>query len=69
MGEAGLKYTIDTMGADRIVYASDFPHEPTEEDLTSDLPNFLADTQYTEDVKRKIARDNAKRLYRIDGNK
>lgn len=67
MGEACLKYTIDTMGADRIVYASDFPHEPTEEDLTSDLPNFLADNQYTEDVKRKIAGKNAKRLYRIDG--
>ena len=66
MGEACLKYTIDTMGADRIVYASDFPHEPTEEDLTSDLPNFLADSQYTQDVKRKIAGENAKRLYRID---
>ena len=66
MGEAGLKYTLDTMGADRIVYASDFPHEPTEEDLTGDLPKFLADTEHSDEVKRKIAGQNAKNLYRID---
>ena len=66
MGERALKYTIDMMGADRIIYASDFPHEPTEEDLMTDVPNFLADPDYNDEVKAKILYHNSKRLYHID---
>ena len=65
MGERGLKYTIDMMGADRIIYASDFPHEPTEEDLMRDVPDFLADPDYDDAVKAKILHDNSRVLYGI----
>ena len=62
MGEVGLKYALDAMGSDRILYASDFPHEPTEEDLTSDLPKFLSNKVYSDEIKTKIASTNAKHL-------
>lgn len=65
MGEVGLKYALDAIGSDRILYASDFPHEPTEEDLTSDLPMFLSNDTYSDEIKRKIAGKNAKTLYGI----
>ena len=65
MGERGLKYTIDMMGPDRIIYASDFPHEPTEEDLMTDVPNFLDDPDYDDEVKAKILYHNSRALYGI----
>ena len=65
MGERALKYTVDMMGADRIIYASDFPHEPTIEALVSDVPEFLANPDVSEDAKANILYHNAKRLYGI----
>ena len=65
MGEKSLKYVIDAMGSDRIIYASDFPHEPTEDDLTADVPDFLADNEYSMEVKEKILYHNTKALYGI----
>lgn len=66
MGESSLKYVIDAMGSDRIIYASDFPHEPTDDDLTADVPEFLADETYSMEVKEKILYHNTKRFYNID---
>ena len=66
MGEQGLKYVIDAVGADRVIYASDFPHEPTEEDMTADVPEFIANNEYAEDVKAKVLGRNAKALYNIN---
>ena len=65
MGEKSLKYVIDAMGSDRVIYASDFPHEPTEDDLTADVPDFLADNEYSMEVKEKILYHNTKALYGI----
>lgn len=65
MGERSLKYVIDAMGADRVIYASDFPHEPTEDDLTADVPDFLADNEYSMEVKQKVLYHNTKALYGI----
>lgn len=66
-GERNLKYTIDAMGgSDRILYASDYPHEPSEEEILEELPEFLADPQYSDADKRNIVYNNAKRFYRID---
>ena len=64
-GERALKYTVDMMGPDRIIYASDFPHEPTEHALMHDIPNFLARNDLDEAAKGKILYHNAKRLYGI----
>jgi len=66
MGEKSLKYVIDAMGPDRILYASDFPHEPTEEDLTADVPDFLADNAYSMEVKQKVLYHNAKAFYNLN---
>ncbi len=51
------------MGADRIMYASDFPHEPTEETLLNDVPEFLENPDLSEDAKGKILYHNAMRFY------
>jgi len=65
MGEMSLKYVIDAIGSDRVIYASDFPHEPSESEIVGDVPEFLANTQYSDEVKRKILSGNAKTLYGI----
>ena len=65
-GEQFLKYTIDAIGADRILYASDYPHEPSEEEILEELPEFLENPSYADDHKRQIVYSNAKRFYRID---
>lgn len=65
-GEQFLKYTIDAIGADRILYASDYPHEPSEEEILEELPEFLDNPSYADDHKRQIVYSNAKRFYRID---
>ncbi len=65
MGERALKYTIDMMGSDRVIYASDFPHEPTEDDLMGDIPEFLANTDFDDTVKAKLMYHNARRLYGV----
>jgi uncharacterized protein len=65
MGERALKYTVDMMGAERIFYASDFPHEPTEEALMSDIPEFLDRNDIDEQTKAKILYHNARRFYAI----
>ena len=61
MGERSLKHVLD-----RIIYASDYPHEPTEDDLTSDIPDFLANNEYSAEVKGKILCGNAKAFYNLN---
>lgn len=65
LGETALKYTIDAIGPDRILYASDYPHEPTEEDLTAELPEFLAGSDLSDEVKRKLVHDNMISFYNL----
>ena len=65
LDEKSLKYTIDAIGPDRIIYASDFPHEPTEDAIAAAVPAFIDDPNYGDDVKEKILSQNAKRLYHI----
>ena len=66
LGETALKYTIDAIGPDRILYASDYPHEPTEEDLTAELPEFLSSNEYSDDVKQKLVHDNMINFYNLN---
>lgn len=67
LGERGLKYAIDAMGgADRIMYASDYPHEPPEEEIIGDVPKFLADPDYDNAVKARVLGAAARRFYRLD---
>ncbi len=65
MGERSLNHVCDFYGEDRIIYASDFPHEPTDDDLSADVPDFIANNEYSDVIKAKILGENAKRLYNI----
>jgi hypothetical protein len=65
MGERAMKHTVAMMGPDRIFYASDFPHEPTEQALLEDIPDFLARTDLDDAVKAKVLYHNAKKFYRL----
>lgn len=65
LGEKGLIYAIDAMGSDRIMYASDFPHEPTEDELRGAAPDFIANPAYDDEAKEKILGRNARNFYRI----
>ena len=67
LGERGLKYAVDAMGgADRILYASDYPHEPPEEEIIGDVPAFLEDPDYDDEVKSHVLGRAARKFYRID---
>lgn len=64
-GERNLKYTIDAIGSERILYASDYPHEPSEEEILEELPEFLDNPEYSDEVKHNIVYKNVKRFYNI----
>lgn len=66
LGEANLKYTVDAIGPDRILYASDYPHEPTEEDLTTELPEFLESNAFSDEIKQKLVYDNMIAFYGLN---
>ncbi len=67
MGEKFLRHTIDAMGgANRLLYSSDFPHEPAPDDIIGDIPNFLANPDYNEEEKRWILGGAARRFYAMD---
>ena len=65
LGEKSLKYVLDMIGSERIIYASDYPHEPSYEDLTTELPAFLSDPAYSDEVKANLVYNNTRSLYRI----
>ena len=66
LGEKGLKYAIDAIGSERIMYASDFPHEPTQEEMRGAVPDFLDDPAYDETAKANILARSARNFYRLD---
>ena len=63
VGERSIKQVMDFCGSDRIIYASDFPHEPTEDDLTADIPDFLARNELSQEENGKVLYHNAKNFY------
>jgi len=65
MGERAIKYTVDMMGSERVIYATDFPHEPTEEKLMADIPEFMERKDLDAKTKANILYHNSKRLYGI----
>jgi predicted TIM-barrel fold metal-dependent hydrolase len=53
------------MGSERVIYATDFPHEPTEEKLMADIPEFMERKDLDAKAKANILYHNSKRLYGI----
>ena len=66
LGERSLPHVVDMIGSERILYASDYPHEPSFEDLTTELPEFLKSDGISAEAKANIVNNNARRLYRIN---
>jgi uncharacterized protein len=61
--EAGVKYVIDYIGADRLVFSTDYPHGDSK--FPHAVENFLQ-LQISDGEKRKILWDNCAEFYRID---
>jgi len=63
--ERSLKYTLDAIGPDRIIYASDYPHETPDNSIAGSIPEFIDNPAYSDEVKAKILGQNAMKLYNI----
>lgn len=61
--ELSLQYALDAVGSEKILYASDYPHEPTNDEIKSELEEFIASNRYPEAVKRNLLYHNMKRFY------
>ena len=66
LGEATAKHVIDEIGPEKLLYASDYPHEPPEEQILGDVPRFIQSSGLSEEVMENILYHNARRFYRID---
>ncbi len=60
-GESQLAHTIDYLGAEHFLYASDIPHWDNE--FPQNLEHLRTRPDLTEDVKEKILYQNAKKLF------
>lgn len=63
VGEKALPLAIRELGADSILWASDYPHERDQRDFSRDIPTLKAREDLDEAAKRKIFYDNAVRFY------
>ncbi len=63
--EESLTYVLERMGADTVMYPSDFPHERAWSEFSRDVPAFLDREDVSDQDKRKVLRDNAQRFYRL----
>ena len=63
--DLSLKHCIDAIGSERILYASDYPHEPTDAAIKSELEEFIESNQYSQQVKQNLLYRNMKRFYNL----
>jgi predicted TIM-barrel fold metal-dependent hydrolase len=59
--EEGLDHTTEVLGADRIVFASDYPHGDC--DFPHSVVKFRRRTDISDEIKEKILWKNPARLY------
>lgn len=64
LNELTLPAAIDVIGEDRLVYASDYPHEGvTAAGAAEEIQQFVEREDVSESAKRKILGENVKALY------
>lgn len=63
--EKTLDVVVRELGEDILMYPSDFPHEKARGEFAKGIPEFLERPDLSDNVKRKILYDNAKRFYRL----
>jgi len=59
--EEGLSHTVDVLGSERIVFASDYPHGDC--DFPHSVTKFRKRTDISDEIKEKILWKNPARLY------
>lgn len=64
-GEKTLPFVAEWLGADHLVFPTDFPHSFTFERFVEEVRGFVERKDLPAELTRKILRDNPKRLYRI----
>jgi len=62
--EEGLAYQIQRAGNHHFLFASDFPHEIGPDDILHEIEE-VAEAPISDEDKRAVLRENAKRLYCI----
>jgi predicted TIM-barrel fold metal-dependent hydrolase len=63
--EKTLDVVIREMGEDFMMYPTDFPHEREAGVFAKDIPEFWERNDLSEQVKRKVFSENAKRFYNL----
>lgn len=61
-----LPYVVKELGDRVLVYSSDFPHFTQPSELSRSVQNFKKRADLSEETKRRILRENARHLYRVD---
>jgi predicted TIM-barrel fold metal-dependent hydrolase len=54
------------IGADQLLWASDFPHERPWDEFAGDIDTLLNRDDLPADLPRKILFDNPRRLYKLN---
>ena len=62
--EGPIKYVLDYMGADRLLFSTDYPHSDCI--FPEAVNTFLAQDQIPDDAKRKILWDNGAKLFGVE---
>jgi hypothetical protein len=62
--EKSLAWVTESLGADKIVYASDYPHWDCE--FPNSVRAISRRAELSDETKRAILCDNARRLYGLD---
>ena len=65
LDERTLRFTLDVVGSERLVYASDYGHETKFDVIVGDLEEFIAAPSFADDVKRRLLAANGRRLYGV----
>jgi uncharacterized protein len=63
--ESLLPLSVQAIGAESFLYASDFPHEANMERIGHDLDELRGDPRFDDATKRKFFFDNARRFYGV----
>jgi uncharacterized protein len=65
LGDAMLPYIVKELGDQALVFASDYPHFTSPGGIARHVREFLERGDLSDETKRRILGDNAKRLYKI----
>lgn len=64
--ERTLPYVLEIVGEDKILFASDYPHERDREQFMGDIPEFVERQDISDKAKEKILYHNVKAFYRVE---